>query len=240
MITNYEEDTMKKRNYGFFIIALLACILVGCGNGEANTEKKVEKEEVTIDETEEKVTETSGSATSEEQEATEQTEETEADVFEASTESTEKSETSENLFDKQKVFKFNNGDIVMTLEKAVFTKQYGASNAAPEDIESYIADNETYLVITGKIKNDTTNSVSFGNALGQINFSLTYDEKHTFTNVSSAEEEDGTKLGASSIDALSEGNIHVRFQLPKTVAESDKPLVLTVINGDDKFDLNLK
>ncbi len=141
------------------------------------------------------------------------------------------------------MFKYKDGSVVMTLTKAEFTKKFGPSNASPENDEAYretTSDSQTYLHLTGKIKNDTKNSFSFGNKLGEINFSLLYDGEHEFQNISSAEEENGTKLGPSNIDALTEGKIHVYFQVPKPVSKTNKPLILTVILGDEPFEITLR
>ena len=184
-------------------------------------------------------------------EATETTEDVEEeadadqDVFGATdeTETETEVETAENLFDKNKVFEYDNGSVVMTLETAEFVKKFGPSNADPDDtseIREAPSDSEIYLHLTGTISNDTTKSFSFGNSLGVINFSLLYDDKHEFNNLSTAEAEGGTKLVGSNIPALTEERIHVYFQVPKPVSETDKPLVLTVMVGEEPFEIPLR
>lgn len=218
--------------------------LAACGGAE---ESGSPKEEESVTESTGGVSQSSDTEKPEEELETDVEAETEtgADVFEASSNNEEQTEVqlSGNLLDKDKVFEYDNGSIVMTLTNAEFTTKFGASNADPEDSWAYRqinSDSEAYLHITGTIHNDTTNSLSFGNTLGKINFKLLYDGKHEFENTSSAEEENGTKLGASSIDALSEGTIHVSFQVPKPVADSDKPLVLTVTMFEEPFEIQLR
>jgi hypothetical protein len=216
------ENNMKKKRIWLFIAMITVLSLVACGKSEESSTQIVE--------------ETNSKSSGENSEE-------DKDVFESSSSKEEEVQPSENLLDKNKEFKYEDGSVVMTLTKAEFTKKFGASNADPEDTwanHEITTDSEIYLHLTGTIKNDTTDLFSFGNKLGEINFSLLYDGKHTFENTSSAEEENGTKLGASSIDALTEGNIHVYFQVPKTVSESDKPLVLTVTLGEEPFEIQLR
>lgn len=131
----------------------------------------------------------------------------------------------------------------MTLTRAEFTKKFGASNADPNDTwanHEITTDSEIYLHITGTIMNDSVDQVSFGNRLGTINFALQYDGKHEFQNTSSAEEENGTKLGSSIIKPLTEEKIHVYFKVPKTLAETTKPLILTVTVEEEAFEIKLR
>lgn len=231
----------------FLVLIGMMLSLVACGGAQ---ESGSPKNEESVSETKEDASQSNKAEKQEEEvEADEEVDveaetETDADVFESSSDKEDQTvQSSGNLFDKNKVFEYDNGSIVMTLTNAEFTTKFGASNADPEDSWAYRqinSDSETYLHITGTILNDTTNSLSFGNVLGSINFRLLYDGKHEFENTSSAEEENGTKLGASSIGALSEGSIHVSFQVPKTVAESDKPLVLTVTMFEEPFEIQLR
>jgi hypothetical protein len=231
-----------KKGILFFATIVMVVSLVACGESEEPVSTKAEESV-----TEEAGNENQASSETEveievEEDGTAESEE-EADVFEATSDKKEEVESSGNLFDKDKVFEYDNGSIVMTLTKAEFTTKFGASNADPEDTwanHQINSDSETYFHLNGSIQNDRTNSLSFGNSLGAINFSLLYDDKHEFQNTSTAEEENGTKLGASSIDALSEGTIHVYFQVPKTVAESDKPLVLTVNMLGEPFEIKIR
>jgi uncharacterized lipoprotein YehR (DUF1307 family) len=213
---------MSKKRIWLFIAMISVLSLVACGKSEESSNQNVEDSN----------SQSSGKNSEEDKE-----------VFESSSSTEEEVKPSENLFDKTKEFKYEDGSVIMTLTKAEFTKKFGASNADPEDTwatNEITTDSQIYLHLTGTIKNDTTDSFSFGNKLGEINFSLLYDGKHEFENTSTAEEENGTKLGASSIDALTEGNIHVYFQVPKPVSESDKPLVLTVTLGEEPFEIQLR
>jgi hypothetical protein len=233
---------MMKKSILFFAAIVMVLSLVACGESEESISTK-SKEPVSEEAGNEN--QISGDAEEEkevEEDVTAESEE-EADVFKASSDKKEEVESSGNLFNKDKVFEYDNGSIVMTLTKAEFTTRFGASNADPEDTwanHQINSDSEIYFHLNGSIQNDTTDSLSFGNRLGAINFSLLYDDKHEFQNTSSAEEENGTKLGASSINALSEGTIHVYFQVPKTVAESDKPLVLTVNMFGEPFEIEIR
>jgi hypothetical protein len=232
-----------KKSILFFATIVMVLSLVACGESEEPVSTKVEEQ--VNEEVAGKENQASGDAdvkTEEEEEGVAESDE-EADVFEASSDKKEEVVSSGNLFDKDKVFEYDNGSIVMTLTKAEFTTKFGASNADPEDTwanNQINSDSEIYFHLNGSIQNDTTDSLSFGNRLGAINFSLLYDDKHEFQNISTAEEENGTKLGASNIDALSEGTIHVYFQVPKTVAESDKPLVLTVNMFGEPFEIEIR
>lgn len=213
---------MKKKLTWLFIAMITVLSLVACGKSEESSTNVVKE---------------TNSKSSEENN------EEEKDVFESSSSKEVEVQPSENLLDKNKEFKYKDGSIVMTLTKAEFTKKFGASNADPEDTwanNEITTDSEIYVHLTGTITNDTTDLFHFGNKLGEINFSLLYDGKHAFENTSTAEEENGTKLGASSINALTEGNIHVYFKVPKTVSESDKPLVLTVTLGEEPFEVQLR
>ncbi|KMK75190.1 hypothetical protein [Alkalihalobacillus pseudalcaliphilus] len=236
-----------------FIITSLTLMITACGTNEDTPTEEVagdgepSSEEVeTNDELEE--------------ENTAQNEETEADsdegseVFttssnnsssakdESSTDSSgEATELNTNLLDSDKVFKHMDDSIVMTLKEAKFTTSYEPSNGDGSNVRNAPSSSEVYLLLTGTINNDTTSSVSFGNVLGPINFSLTYDGKHEFENIASSENNEGTDFTGSSIDALTEGNIYVRFQVPLPVAEnSDKPLVLTVIMDGEEFEIPLR
>lgn len=213
---------MKKKLTWLFIAMISVLSLVACGKSEESSTKVVEEPN------------SKPSAENSEEDK---------EVFESSSSNEVEVQPSENLWDKNKEFKYKDGSVVMTLTKAEFTKKFGASNADPEDTwanNEITTDSEIYLHLTGTIKNDTTDIFYFGNKLGEINFSLLYDGKHTFENTSSAEEENGTKLGSSSVNALTEGTIHVYFQVPKTVSESDKSLVLTVTLGDEPFEIQLR
>lgn len=233
---------MMKRRILLFAAIVMLLSLVACGESEETTSTKSEEPVSEEAGNENQISGDAGVETEEEEDVTAESAE-EADVFEASSDKKEEVESSGNLFDKDKVFEYDNGSIVMTLKKAEFTTKFGASNADPEDTwanHQIISDSEIYLHLNGSIQNDTTDSLSFGNRLGAINFSLLYDGKHEFQNTSTAEEESGTKLGASSINALSEGTIHVYFQISKTVAESDKPLVLTVDMFGEPFEIKIR
>ncbi|MBY0099373.1 hypothetical protein [Mesobacillus maritimus] len=231
-----------KKSILLFAAIVMVVSLVACGESEKPVSTKAEESvneeagtdnQASTDSEVEIEKEVDGNAESEE----------EADVFEVSSDKNEEVKSSGNLFDKDKVFEYDNGSIVMKLTKAEFTTKFGASNADPEDTwanNQINSDSEIYFHLNGSIQNDRTDSLSFGNSLGAINFSLLYDDKHEFQNTSTAEEENGTKLGASSIDALSEGTIHVYFQVPKTVAESDKPLVLTVNMLGEPFEIKIR
>ncbi|MFJ8237794.1 hypothetical protein ACIQ34_19010 [Ureibacillus sp. NPDC094379] len=224
------------------LLSILAIIMIftlaACGKAEeSNNSTSSENQEATKEVTANENTEVKNSETGE-------LESEEADVIEVSANSEDTEvQKSENLLDNNKVFEYENESVVLTLEQAQFTTKFSASNADPNDTwatREAPSDSDIYLHLTGTIKNDTTDSVSFGNALGFINFSLLYDGKHEFTNTSSAEEENGTKFGPSGIDALTEGKIHVYFQVPKPVSETDKPLVLTVLIGEEPYEIKLR
>lgn len=241
---------MKKKGIRLFIATFVMLLLVACGSGEkpsgsptdGDSEPNTEENSAANNHVEKSNSQTSDQNRAESNENAE-TGDVEEDVFETSSDKENDVQSSGNLLDKNKVFKHNNGSVVMTLTKAEFTYKFGPSNARPEDHEAYrkiTADSQIYLHLTGTIQNDTKDSVSFGHKLGLINFSLLYDGKHEFDGIGSAEEENSTKLGPSSIDALTEGKFHVYFQVPKPVSETNKPLILTVILGEEPFEITLR
>lgn len=227
---------MKKGSL-YLVVLMITLLLAACGGVEESTASE-EKDETVSSKVENESNESEEIQKNEDSDA-------EADVFKTSSEKEESNavQTSENLFDKNKVFEFEDGSIVMTLTNAEFTNKFGPSNADPSNSDAYREitwDSETYLHVSGTINNDTTDPVSFGNTLGVPNFSLLYDGKHPFKNTSMTEVENGTEFGASRVDPLTEGNIHFYFQVPTPVSQTDKSLVLTVTYGDESFEIPLR
>ncbi len=223
-----------KKGILYFVVLLITLYLAACGGVEEPTTSE-EKDETVSSKVENESVEIQKNEDSE----------AEADVYKTSSEKEESNsvQTSENLFDKNKVFEFEDGSILMTLTNAEFTKKFGPSNADPSNSDEYHEitwDSETYLHVSGTINNDTTDPVTFGNVLGVPNFSLLYDGKHEFQNTSMTDIENGTKFGASQVDPLTEGKIHFYFQVPTPVTQTDKPLVLTVTYGEESFDIPLR
>lgn len=239
----------------FWILIVSTMLLLAACGSEGKTSESANGENTTnIEESEEQSSNndreenTADDVDTEGNETTAEVEEeadVDQDVFGAKdkTENETEIETAENLLDKDKVFEYDDGSVVMTLETAEFVKKFGPSNVDPEntsEIREATADTEIYFHLTGTINNDTTKSFSFGNSLGVINFSLLYDDKHEFDNLSTAEAEGGTKLVGSNIPALTEERIHVYFKVPKPVSETDKPLVLTVLLGKEPYEITLR
>lgn len=245
---------MGNTNKFWIVIVSAMLFLAACGSEGKSSESANGDSTANVEQSEgqssnnDREENTAADVDAEENETTEDVEEeadADQDVFGATdeTETETEVETAENLFDKNKVFEYDNGSVVMTLETAEFVKKFGPSNVDPEntsEIREATADTEIYLHLTGTINNDTTQSFSFGNSLGVINFSLLYDDKHEFNNLSTAEAEGGTKLVGSNIPALTEERIHVYFKVPKPVSETDKPLVLTVMVGKEPFEIPLR
>jgi hypothetical protein len=178
---------------------------------------------------------------------------TSADVFEVKSGETKKSNDGApagqvptksvpvNLLKESKVFKYNES-VVFTLETAGFNDMIKPANPKDDSVtRKILSDSEIYFHITGTLNNDTKDSVSLGHKLGLIQFFLLYDGKHEFEGTGAVEEQDGSKFKTgSSVDALTEGRVHGYFQVPKPVAESDKPLILKVLVGKETFDIPLR
>ena len=144
-----------KKGILYFVVLLITLYLVACGGVEESTASE-EKDETVSSKVENESEEIQKNKDSD----------AEADVFKTPSEKEESYsiQTSENLFDKNKVFEFEDGSIRMTLTNAEFTKKFGPSNADPSNSDEYHQitwDSETYLHVSGTINNDTTDSVTY-------------------------------------------------------------------------------
>lgn len=171
-----------------------------------------------------------------------QTETADTEKVENKTEKEESNTTKqipgENILKEDIVFEYEDGDIVITLNHAEFTKEFTTSTGA--DPHSIIADSEIYLHVTGKISNDTLNSFSYGNPLAPVKFKAIYDNKHEFEFTATTESLDGSKFGASSIDSLQEQTIHLYTKVPVPVSERDNSLVFVVTDSEGEHEIVLR
>ncbi|WP_010676794.1 hypothetical protein [Bacillus timonensis] len=149
----------------------------------------------------------------------------------------------ENLFDSDKVIYYDNDAVEIKLTNASFVREFSTSNADPNDTwatRGTTSDSQIYFHITGTINNDTTEIFNYGHKLAPVKFFLLYDGKHEFESLAATEEENGTKFGGASVDPLTKGNVHIYFQVPTPVSETDKPLVLKVLLGEEEFELPIR
>ena len=144
----------------------------------------------------------------------------------------------ENLLKEDIVFEYEDGDVVMTINHAEFTKEFASSSG--EDTRSIISDKEIYLHLTGTISNDTLDSFSYGHNFGTVRFKAIYDNKHEFDFLATTESLNGSKLEGSSIDSLQEQTIHIYSQMPLPVSERDNSLVLVVIDSEGEHEIVLR
>jgi hypothetical protein len=147
-----------------------------------------------------------------------------------------------NLFDKPKVFKFLEDDVVMTLEKAEFTKKFetSKSDGSTQSDRVAIADSETMFRISGTVVNDTLNTFHYGHNLAYVKFKLVYDGKHEFDLTGATESIDGTEFTGASVDSLQNSLINIYSKVPLPVSETDKSLVLLVITEDGELEIPLR
>ncbi|MFS0864871.1 hypothetical protein [Fredinandcohnia sp. 179-A 10B2 NHS] len=233
---------MEKKWIGLLLTILVTVTLAACGSSDEtardseNASEEIPKEQIIQDEV-------AKEQENGESESTEETKNKDEEVFRSSGENEEKQEPSENLFDSDKVFYYAEDAVEIRLSNASFVQEFTATNA---DVDStlgsrtILSDSETFLHITGTINNDTTNILHYGHKLAPIKFFLLYDGKHEFESLAGTEEEDGTKIGGASVNSLSEGKVHIYFQIPKTVSETDKPLVLKVLMDEEVFEIPLR
>jgi len=147
----------------------------------------------------------------------------------------------ENLLDAPKKIKHPTKDIEITYTDAFFTMQVMPTNN-PKDVREILAkDKEIYLRVIADMYNDTTDSFHFGNSLGDAKVKLIYDGKHEFDFYATAENSDGTKLGASQADALTTTKAHYYSKVPIAVYNnSDKPLELKITVGEEEYQVPLR
>lgn len=229
---------MEKKWIGLLLTILVAVTLAACGSSDETAKNS---ENASGENSKEQNTQ---AEVAEEQENGE-TGETNKDeeVFRSSGENEEKQEPSENLFDSEKVFYYAEDAVEIRLSNASFVQEFTATNAKADSTlgsRNILSGSETFLHITGTINNDTTNILHYGHKLAPIKFFLLYDGKHEFESLAGTEEEDGTKIGGASVNSLSKGNVHIYFQVPKSVSETDKPLVLKVLMDEEVFEIPLR
>nr|WP_309098663.1 hypothetical protein [Fredinandcohnia onubensis] len=234
---------MKKKWGSILFTLLLAVLLTACGSSNEASKKSDDQSDTDVAEKETN-TQEEDTVTKETEENSEETNSKEAEVFRASGEGEkEEAQPAENLFDSDKVFYYDNDSVEIKLTNASFVKEFSVSNPDPDDIwatRSTNADSQIYLHITGTINNDTTDIFNYGHKLAPVKFFLQYDGKHEFESLAATEEEEGTKFGGASVDPLTKGNVHIYFQVPTPVSETDKPLVLKVLLDDETFEVPIR
>ncbi|MEI4769998.1 hypothetical protein WAX74_10135 [Psychrobacillus sp. FJAT-51614] len=217
-----------------FLGISLTMILASCGDTDESTEDKdVSDTSVT---TEVSATETTNVEDGEQKEETENTEE--KSEVNSDDKSTKAIPQGENLLKEDIVFEYEDGDIVMTINHAEFTKEFASSTG--DDKRSIISDKEIYLHLSGSISNDTLDSFSYGHQLGSVKFKAIYDNKHEFDFLATTESLDGSKLEGASIDSLQEQTFHLYSQVPLPVSERDNSLVFVVIDSEGEHEITLR
>ncbi|MDR4889883.1 hypothetical protein RGU12_20520 [Fredinandcohnia sp. QZ13] len=237
---------MEKKWGSILITLVLAVFLAACGStneaakdsdNQSNTSTTNGAETETDDQKED-------SEAQESEETKKEDKNKDAEVFRSSSDDEKKSvEPAENVFDSDKVFYYDNDSVEITLTNASFVKEFSTSNADPNDTwasRSTNTDSQIYFHITGTINNDTTDIFHYGHKLAPVKFFLLYDGKHEFESLAATEEENGTKFGGASVDPLTKGNVHIYFQVPTPVSETDKPLILKVLLGEEEFEIPIR
>ncbi|MDF2065530.1 hypothetical protein [Bacillus sp. Cr_A10] len=217
-----------------FLGVSITMILAACGDTKESTEDK-EVSDANVS-TEVSATETVNAEDSDQKDETEKTENKSEDKADGT--SSKALPQGENLLKEDSVFEYEDGDIVMTINHAEFTKEFASSTG--DDKRSIISDKEIYLHLSGTISNDTLDSFSYGHQLGSVKFKAIYDNKHEFDFLATTESLDGSKLEGASIDSLQEQNFHLYSQVPLPVSERDNSLVLVVIDSEGEHEIVLR
>ncbi|WP_449537584.1 hypothetical protein [Ferdinandcohnia sp. Marseille-Q9671] len=236
---------MEKKWIGLFLTIILAVTLTACGGSDEAADDNGKVSGESTEETEANTKEEK--ADEQEKEDTADSEESngkEEEVFRASgKDDKQNTEPTENLFDSDKVFYYAEDAVEIKLTNASFVQEFSATNAEADTVlgsRTINSDSETFLHISGTINNDTTDIFHYGHKLAPVKFFLLYDGKHEFEGLAGTEEEEGTKIGSASVSSLTEGKVHIYFQVPKTVSETDKPLVLKVTMDEEEFEIPLR
>ncbi|MFJ5770929.1 hypothetical protein [Psychrobacillus sp. NPDC093180] len=144
----------------------------------------------------------------------------------------------ENLLKEDIVLEYEDGDVIMTLDHAEFTKEFTTSTGA--DPHSIMTDSEIYLHLTGKVSNDTMETFHYGHSFGSVSFKAIYDNKHEFDFIATTESLDGTEFGASNVDSLQEQTIHLYAKVPLPISERDNSLVLVAVDSEGEHEVVLR
>ena len=210
-----------------FLLISLSVILAACsGDDKASDEKDVSKPE---------------NSPNVEQEESDNSLEDNKDTGKGNIDSKDKSNATpleENLLTEDLVFEYENGDVVMTINHAEFTKEFTATTG--EDSISESLDTNILFHLQGTISNDTVDSFNYGHQMSQIKFKVLYDDKHEFQALAATESLDGSKFEGASIQPLQEQIIHIYAAVPLPVAERDKSLVLIISDNDGDHEIDLR
>lgn len=212
------------------LLAALTIILAACSNdGEVAV---AEKENEQLSEEKNGVSNVEQNEPANTEKAENKTESEEAEK------STNTQAPGENILKEDIVLEYEDGDVVITLDHAEFTKEFTTSTGA--DPHSIIADSEIYLHLTGKISNDTMNLFHYGHTLAPVRFKAIYDNKHEFDFLATTESLDGTKFDGASIDSLQEQTIHLYAQVPMPISERDNSLVFVIVDSEGEREVVLR
>lgn len=213
---------MKKRIWILF--ATMLVLMVACSNENEKSSVETEKEKP------EKSTEV------EKEESEDENVDVEEEIeAEDETDSSKTVETGENLFSKDLVFDYQEGDVNMTLDVAEFTEEF-ATKTGEDVYTKNSSDIEILFHVKGSIFNDSLDIFSYGHSLGAVQFKLIYDDKHEFELLGTSETVDGSKFEGATIYSLQEQIIHLSTNVPIAVSESDKSLVLVIFDSDGEHE----
>ncbi|SDO15137.1 hypothetical protein SAMN05518871_11128 [Psychrobacillus sp. OK028] len=209
-----------------FVVASISLMLAACG--EDSDVATVEKE----------VAEATQTETANAEQPENDTKATEEKKEENKDEVANNLAHGENILKENIVFEYEDGDVVMTIDHAEFTKEVATSTgASPRNI---ISDKEIFLHLTGTISNDTMEAFQYGHQLAGVKFKAIYDNKHEFDFLADTESLDGSKFQGASIDPLEEQKIHIYAQVPLAIAQPDKSLTLIVLDSEGEHEVFIR
>lgn len=136
------------------------------------------------------------------------------------------------------VIEYEEGDVVMTINLVEFTKEFSTANG--EETRDNSVDSETLIHVQGVISNDTVNRFEVAHPMAGVKFKLLYDNKHEFELTGATESPDGSTFDGSGVLPLEEQTFHLYKNIPLPVSETDKPLVLVIMDQDGEREIELR